>query len=171
MATKREYLVGKGLAKPGRGRFSKEANDALAAAEAAGVVFDEPVKPVKEVATEGDKPSQPSKPASESTKIREWASRNGITVGERGRLPQNVVTAFNADNPALAKGETVKVYKVEPQKRVRQVGGYMGLDAEGHRIGWSICTRCKYHVNLCACKSGPQPPKFIVKALDEPITY
>lgn len=42
MATKREYLVGLGLAKANtRGRFSKAGVEALAKAEAEGVVFDE----------------------------------------------------------------------------------------------------------------------------------
>lgn len=44
MATKREWLAERGLAKPGaRGKFSKEAHEALDAAVASGVVFDEPV--------------------------------------------------------------------------------------------------------------------------------
>lgn len=44
MATKREYLIDLNLAKPGRGRFSREALDALAKAESEGVVFDDTVK-------------------------------------------------------------------------------------------------------------------------------
>jgi hypothetical protein len=39
---KRTYLVERGLAKPGRGRFSAEATAALAEAVAQGVVFDAP---------------------------------------------------------------------------------------------------------------------------------
>lgn len=39
MQTKREYLVGLGLAKPGRGKFSNAAKEALAKAEAEGVKF------------------------------------------------------------------------------------------------------------------------------------
>lgn len=39
MQTKREYLVGLGLAKPGRGKFSNSAKAALAEAEAKGVKF------------------------------------------------------------------------------------------------------------------------------------
>jgi hypothetical protein len=68
MATKREYLAGLNppLAKLGRGKFSKEAHEALAAAEAAGVTFDEPsykIAKVKEVATEGaEAPSQLPRP-------------------------------------------------------------------------------------------------------------
>lgn len=65
MATKREYLIERGLAKPGRGRFSNEAKAVLAAAEAAGVVFDEPVKsePVKSETDEEPAPRRPSLPA------------------------------------------------------------------------------------------------------------
>lgn len=41
MATRREFLVEQGLAKPGRGKFSFEAHAALADARAKGVVFDD----------------------------------------------------------------------------------------------------------------------------------
>lgn len=43
MQTKREYLVGLGLAKPGRGKFSNDAKKALAEAEAKGVKFSDVV--------------------------------------------------------------------------------------------------------------------------------
>jgi len=47
MATRREWLVSQGLAKGTRGKFSKEALDAVASAEAEGLVFDDTVKEVK----------------------------------------------------------------------------------------------------------------------------
>lgn len=39
MQSKREYLVGLGLAKPGRGKFSNAAKEALSKAEAKGMKF------------------------------------------------------------------------------------------------------------------------------------
>jgi hypothetical protein len=39
MPSKREYLISKGLAQPGRGRFSREATAELERARQAGVVF------------------------------------------------------------------------------------------------------------------------------------
>jgi hypothetical protein len=48
MATKREYLIGKGLATEGRGRFSLAAKEELRMAELAGVTFDDE-KPAKGV--------------------------------------------------------------------------------------------------------------------------
>lgn len=39
MQSKREYLVSKGLAKPGRGKFSNAAKEAIAKAEADGMKF------------------------------------------------------------------------------------------------------------------------------------
>lgn len=57
MATKREWLVSQGLAKPGRGRFSKAAVDALAAAEASGTVFDEPTTTVPAAETDAVEPA------------------------------------------------------------------------------------------------------------------
>jgi len=46
LQTRREYLIGLGLAKPGRGKFSKAANEALAKARAEGIVFSDDDKPV-----------------------------------------------------------------------------------------------------------------------------
>jgi hypothetical protein len=62
--TKREYLVEKGLAKPGRGRFSREALAVLANAESEGVTFAEAttVKAEKVEASESD-PVPLAKPA------------------------------------------------------------------------------------------------------------
>lgn len=61
MATKREWLITQGLAKEGRGKFSNAAKEALAKAEAEGIVFDDSPapstpKPVK------DKPVKESAP-------------------------------------------------------------------------------------------------------------
>lgn len=44
---KREWLVSKGLAKAGRGKFSNAAKAALAKAEAEGIVFDDTPAPAK----------------------------------------------------------------------------------------------------------------------------
>jgi CheY-like chemotaxis protein len=41
MATRREWLIGQGLAVPGRGKFRKEAHEALDRARLAGIVFDD----------------------------------------------------------------------------------------------------------------------------------
>ena len=36
--------------------------------------------------------------------IREWAKQNGHSVSDRGRLPLNVVTAWEADHQAVKNG-------------------------------------------------------------------
>lgn len=173
MATKREYLVGLGLAKPGRGRFSKEANEALAAAEASGVVFDEPVVAPKVVSTEGaDAPSNPPKPTSEATAIREWAAKNGIAVGNRGRIASDIVKAYQTGNATSVRSEPARVFaRPAPQVRVRQERARYGKTAEGYTVGWSLCRKCAYHISFCRCASGPVAPSMIVKALDRVDTY
>lgn len=55
MQTKREYLVGLGLAKPGRGKFSNDAKKALAEAEAKGVKFSDVVT---KIPTPTEKPTE-----------------------------------------------------------------------------------------------------------------
>lgn len=44
MQTRKEYAIGLGLAKPGRGRLSKEAHNAIAAAIENGIQFSDGVK-------------------------------------------------------------------------------------------------------------------------------
>lgn len=45
MQTRKEYAVSLGLASPGRGRMSKEAHEAIRAAEAEGMVFADKASP------------------------------------------------------------------------------------------------------------------------------
>lgn len=67
MQTRRDWLVSKGLAKPGRGKFSNAAKEALAKAEADGIKFsDSSTAPtVKTSKPTEDKPD--TVPASESS--------------------------------------------------------------------------------------------------------
>ncbi|WP_457160213.1 histone-like nucleoid-structuring protein Lsr2 [Mycobacteroides abscessus] len=41
---------------------------------------------------------RPSVDRAQSAAIREWASKNGHTVSSRGRIPAEVIEAFNAAN-------------------------------------------------------------------------
>jgi hypothetical protein len=54
MATRREWLIGQGLAVPGRGKFSKKAHEALDRARLDGVVFDDETPATVEPAGEVD---------------------------------------------------------------------------------------------------------------------
>lgn len=66
MQSKRDYLVSKGLAKPGRGKFSNAAKEALAKAEAEGMKFAD-TAPVKSTGNRVEKKTdteiKPSDPA------------------------------------------------------------------------------------------------------------
>ena len=55
MQTRREYLVSQGKAKPGRGKFSKDALAALDAARSAGIKFSDDTAPVKTSTEKSDK--------------------------------------------------------------------------------------------------------------------
>src|SRR5689334_18523445 len=64
MQTKREYLVGLGLAKPGRGKFSKVANAALDKARSEGVKFSDDdqaprVRPLPTTGSDSDAQVEP----------------------------------------------------------------------------------------------------------------
>lgn len=64
MQTRREYLVGLGLAKPGRGKFSTKGKEAIAKAEAEGMVFAETnATAPKAKVIDSDKPAPEPVPA------------------------------------------------------------------------------------------------------------
>lgn len=70
MTTAREYLVSKGLAKAGRGKFSNDAKAALATALASGQKFSDWPKSVGQNAPA--KAEKASKPASETTGLPDY---------------------------------------------------------------------------------------------------
>ena len=77
--TKREYLISLGLAREGRGRFSREGMAALAKAEAEGMTFDDAqsaksLNPQSQVAQ-----SKPSIPVQPQVRVREWNLMRGTT--------------------------------------------------------------------------------------------
>lgn len=89
MQTRREYLVSKGLAKAGRGKFSREANEALVKARVDGVKFSdeivtEVVKPTGEKTTEV-KAKQKAEPVP-------WKSPDEY------RFPEGMYQAYYLDN-------------------------------------------------------------------------
>lgn len=76
--TRREFLVSKGLAKEGRGKFSTAAKDALAAAIAAGTVFDDMVETPKPVKEKSDKPAP--RPTTAIAELPEYRFTEGVNV-------------------------------------------------------------------------------------------
>lgn len=95
MVSKREWLVSQGLAKAGRGKFSKDAHEALDKAIKDGMEFDEPVVVVKSAKPKVAKtPKAPEVKQEKSTAdpaaVREWAKKNGVTVSDRGRVSESV---------------------------------------------------------------------------------
>ena len=183
MATEREYLVSKGLAKPSRGRFSGEAKAELERARAAGMVFDEPVKPtpkaVKPVASTQtspaatlDKPKSsptpsPAKGSYDPKAVRKWAEEKGlVSKGQRGRLPAEVIHKYVTENGAAAPKATPK--PAPPKVRVRPENYawafQAGNPAKGHsdiRIQFGDCANCHQRIGFCACKTGPVGPKWL----------
>ena len=54
-----------------------------------------------------------------SADIRAWAKRHGIAVNDRGRIPAQVVEAFERNEPGRAKSPAPKI----PQTKFRAAGG------------------------------------------------
>lgn len=167
MQTPREYLVSLGLAKPGKGRFSKEAVAALAAARAKGIQFKEaevkpttPRRPRVAVKTETPKPEVKVDPKA----VRAWAVEAGHTVGQRGRIHNDLVVAYLADREST--GQAVEVARDEydlyrpSAARIRYHDFYTATDLDGktHRRTFrDCCVNCGYSIGWCYC---PEPLMF-----------
>jgi hypothetical protein len=100
--SKREVAVSAGLAKKGRGPFSKEARTFLEKIEADGYVF-ETAAPVVKVTGERIDTKDMDLDA-----FRTWAGTKGYPVGDRGRIKNEYLVEYVAENPDYAKRAVVQ---------------------------------------------------------------
>lgn len=175
--TKRDYLVSLGLAKAdARGRFSKEAQAALDKAVSEGKVFADTPTTRKEtvVITE----------SYDVKKVRRWAARQGIALGQRGRIPASIVAQYLAENPAEAESvqteeeAVAESYPAEPAAKepVRDETVAYGFarraeDAPEYLsepvVAIENCGRCGGGIAYCRCTSGPHVPSYLTNGNDE----
>ncbi|QIQ63073.1 Lsr2-like DNA bridging protein [Streptomyces phage Moab] len=178
--TEREYLISLGLAKAGRGRYSKDAREALDKAKAEGVVFDltsgeiaklerqnkpkavrKTVQTVKEV--------RPSQDSYDAKVVRSWGEQVGmIEKGKRGKLPTALINAYLASNK-VEKKVTVRRSSVK-SVRVREMNVGYTYARRGPKdpafiseplVAVSSCGRCSKGVGSCKCDGGPVAPKYL----------
>jgi len=144
MATKREYLAGltPPLAKPGRGRFSAAAKDALAEAEARGVVFDDAAPTVK------------------TPKVEKVESASADSEQHGRALP--------LVEPSRPLAGPVYGDKFNVRPKVRDVKSMTGQDSEGRDIAFANCARCLSHVAYCRCKNI-KAPSYVANFVDTSI--
>ncbi len=105
--TEREYLVTLGLAKPGKGRYSNAAKEALEKARGEGQTFDTPT-----VSTKSDTYQTDSDPKS----VRAWAKTQGINVGERGRIHADILRQYDQTNPDGPKRAAVHAVVIDDKQ-------------------------------------------------------
>lgn len=155
--TRRAYAVSLGLAKDARGRMSSAAYEAIAKAEADGMVFSDAQAPVKRAAVK----AAPKAGQFEAKAVRAWAASKGMNVSSRGRISAEVLAAYKADNPEVkpaAPGVHVKVTgkDVRPHAaptrshRTEYTAWY-----RGKRLILSereVC-KCGYSLSHCGCGS------------------
>ncbi|QIN94194.1 Lsr2-like DNA bridging protein [Streptomyces phage Wakanda] len=169
---KREYLISKGLAKPGKGRFSAAAKAALEQAVRDGVKFTEPeAKPVtarKPKAPKVVKEKAPAKELYDAKAVRAWAEQTGaVDKGKRGRLPAEVIKAYLSSHGS--KAEPVKrVVKIQNKVREVAVGYTYARRGPNDKpfiseplVAVSSCAGCSKGVAFCGCKTGPRAPKYL----------
>ena len=168
--TQREYLVEKGLAKAGRGKFSKVAHEALAEATAKGITFGPVAKPATSEDSDslGKSEASVGSPAEASPSvIRQWAIAQGMDVPKRGRLSADIIAAYTG-NPLTPKPvqSGLLANPVPRQERLRLASTLYGLTEEGFKVGYNHCRRCKASMVYCDCRDGVLPPSIVVKVLD-----
>lgn len=132
MATRREYLVDLNLAKPGRGKFSKGAHEALAKAREAGTVFDDEAETGKVV-----------------------ASASVSDASDHSRPRKGAATRLDDGRPSEEPGG-VRVVS-PPQIRRRQVYSLFSIDENGLEMEFLTCRKCGYHVSYCGCPEVGMP--------------
>lgn len=181
MATEREYLVTLGLAKEGRGRYSKDAREALDKAKADGMVFDltagdiaklERQNKPKRVAkvTTTVKEARPSQDSYDAKVVRSWGEQVGmIEKGRRGKLPTALINAYLSANKSTPKKVTAKRPSL-PRTAVRtETVGYTYARRRPNDppfiseplIAVSSCGKCNKGVGFCGCDDGPRAPKYL----------
>lgn len=182
MTTRKEYLssLNPPLARMGRGRLSAEANAEIERCVAKGMTFDdfdgksrivttkEPKTPVVPVTQSNPvnpddivipSPRKRIDPASYDAKIvREWGRENGHTVGSRGRIHPDVVSAYmeahkGSDVPTRDEGR--EDTHRPTMARVRHADTFSGIDpATKNKITKSYrdcCFNCSWSIGYCLC--------------------
>lgn len=181
MATEREFLVSKGLAKEGRGRFSAGAKAALEQAKRNGMKFDMTAaelakqerqsKPKKAVSVTpvALREIRPSQDNYNAKAVRSWGEQVGmIERGRRGKLPTAVINAYLAANKTQ-KTVTVKKVSVKRSAVRSETVGYTYAkrrDTDPAFISEPLvavmtCGICTRGVSFCGCQDGPSAPKYL----------
>jgi len=171
---KRDYLVSKGLAKPGKGRFSAAAKAALEKAIAEGVVFDEPVaKPVSDKPKRAPKVAKekaPSKDLYDAKAVRAWGVSQGLMEsGKRGRVPASIIKAYLAAHGSKAEPvATKRVVRSLSKVREDSVGYTYARRGPNDKpfiseplVAVSSCGGCGKGIAYCGCSNGPVAPKYL----------
>lgn len=190
--TERDFLASltPPLAKAGaRGRFSADAHAALAKARADGFGFigdkGHPQTEVKaapkaapKVVTSAVSTETVSVPAQTKTvqtgtvdakAARTWARSQGMTVGERGRLHPNIISAYLSANGGTSK--PVSLVKTEKPKPVRTRTQKVAYGVIPRRKGdpkylsepvlsVTNCGKCKNALSFCPCETPSLPKHF-----------
>ena len=168
MQTARAYLHTLGLTKSptGRGRFSAEAHAALDKARKSGKTFsdDAPKAAPKAAKPRTVKMDKPETPKVDTTKVdpkavRAWAAKNGISVGARGRIHEDVKTRYLAEVSQDEQVEREGEYDVfRPGAPRTHSIDTVFVDADGNKYSArEACGNCR--VSLVGCRCGN--PKVI----------
>lgn len=172
--TKREYAISLGLAQPGRGRLSRAAHAAIAKAESEGMTFDVTesnprmvTESNRQVVTESNQKTDKSKTDKSTLKsvdpkaVRKWANDNGLEIGARGRIHEDIISAYLDSGTTVEtrkehRGDGVGFFDDVPRTRRRDVYfGTLELEGDTKKIECRLCDRCNYSVGWCQCREGP----------------
>jgi hypothetical protein len=181
MPTERAFLVSKGLAKEGRGRFSAEAKAVLEKAKLDGMVFDKtPAEIAKEqrknkpkkiqAKVTAPKETRPSQDSYDAKAVRAWGEQTGaIEKGKRGKLPTSLINAYLSANKPQPKRVVSRKPAGKRQAVRSETVGYTyarrGVNDPAFisepLVAVSNCGGCSRGVAYCGCENGPKAPKYL----------
>lgn len=167
MVTARAWLVERGLAKEGRGRYSRAAVEALEQARNDGVAFDEPqvskpasaLRQPRTTTTEQVAVAKVKRNEYDPAAVRVWAKGNGIPFPARGRISSDLARQYldSVGEKAVKREDKpaeVNNFGATPD-RVRIEDTWVGKNGKETitKTYRDCCIQCHVSIGWCRCSA------------------
>lgn len=108
---------------------------------------------------------------------RAWLRSQGFTVGERGKLSPEMLTALKDYPGDTLMVEPLSVECYDPvieyvplnTKKVREPRTLYGFTKTGTKVGFTTCRACEKHMSFCSCQNGVLSPIIVVLSHEQEV--
>lgn len=108
---------------------------------------------------------------------RQWLRSQGFTVGERGKLSPEMLTALKEYPGDIGNAEPLSVECLDPvieyvpfdTPKMREPRTLYGFTKEGIKVGFTTCRACTKHMSFCSCHKGVLSPTIVVLSKEEEV--